>query len=163
MNVLGIDPGKSGGVAVIKTQSYKIPEIIFAQRMPTLALNNKKIIDILSLKMDLENFLIDVAIIEKVHAMPRQGVTSSFQFGRSYGSVEALCQIVTKRVDYVSPVVWKKAMGIDSSKQASLDLARLKFGNSPIWKVKANDGIAEAALLCLFWIEKYTTKINEKR
>ena len=122
MNVLGIDSGKSGGVAVIKTQSYKIPEIIFAQRMPTLALNNKKIIDILSLKIDLEKILIDVAIIEKVHAMPRQGVTSSFQFGRSYGSVEALCQIITKRVDYVSPVVWKKAMGLDSSKQASLDL-----------------------------------------
>ena len=29
---------------------------------------------------------IDISVIEKVHAMPRQGVTSSFQFGRSYGA-----------------------------------------------------------------------------
>ena len=39
----------------------------------------------------------------------------------------------------------------------SLDLARLKFGDSDLWNVKSNDGIAEAALLTLYWIEKFNS------
>ena len=65
--------------------------------------------------------------------MPRQGVTSSFQFGRSFGSLETLAYLLSKRVDYVAPVVWKKYLGVGSSKKDSLDMARLnletiKFG-----------------------------------
>ena len=97
----------------------------------------------------------NVTIIEKVHAMPKQGVTSSFQFGRSFGGIETLSYICSKRVDYVAPVVWKKHMGIGSSKKDSLDLARLKFGSSDIWMKKSNDGIAEASLLTLYWLEKF--------
>lgn len=155
MNVLGIDPGKSGGLAVVQSKTNQIPKIIKAIKMPTLIVNTKKIIDISKLKSQLDNIPISVAIIEKAHAMPRQGVTSSFQFGRSYGAVEGLCQIVTSRIDYVLPSVWKKAFGLSSSKQASLDLAKLKFGNDKIWDIKSNDGIAEAALISLFWIERF--------
>ena len=43
-------------------------------------------------------------------------------------------------------------------KKESLDLARLKFGDSNLWNVKSNDGIAEAALLTLYWIEKFNSK-----
>ena len=103
----------------------------------------------------LKDYAIDVTIIEKVHAMPRQGVTSSFQFGRSFGGIEALSYIYTKRVDYIAPAVWKKSLGLGSSKKDSLDLARLKFGKLDFWDLKSNDGIAEAALLALFWIEKH--------
>ena len=156
MNVLGIDPGKSGGLAVVSREINSLPRIIFAIKMPTLQINKKKIIDILTIKKQLNMIKIDISVIEKVHAMPRQGVTSSFQFGRSYGAIEGLCQILSSRVDYVAPVVWKKAMGLDSSKQASLDLARMKFGESNLWQKKSNDGIAEAALLCLFWLEKFS-------
>ena len=156
MNVLGIDPGKSGGLAVVSREINSLPKIIFAKKMPTLHINNKKIIDILTIKTQLNLIKIDISVIEKVHAMPRQGVTSSFQFGRSYGAIEGLCQILSSRIDYVAPVVWKKAMGLDSSKQASLDLARMKFGESNLWQKKSNDGIAEAALLCLFWLEKFS-------
>ena len=46
-------------------------------------------------------------------------------------------------------------MGLGASKKESLDLARLKFGESELWSIKSNDGIAEAALLTLFWLEKY--------
>ena len=87
--------------------------------------------------------------------MPRQGVTSSFQFGRSFGGIEALCYLHSKRVDYVAPAIWKKNLGLGSSKKDSLDMARLKFGNLEFWNIKSNDGIAEAALLTLFWLNKY--------
>ena len=87
--------------------------------------------------------------------MPRQGVTSSFQFGRSFGALEALAYLLSKRVDYVAPAVWKKYLGIGPAKQDSLDMARLKFGNKEVWEKKSNDGIAEASLLGLYWITKF--------
>ena len=115
----------------------------------------KKIIDSKAIYASVNSFKIDLSIIEKVHAMPRQGVTSSFQFGRSFGSLETLAYLLSKRVDYVAPVVWKKYLGVGSSKKDSLDMARLKFGNNKIWDKKTNDGIAEASLLVLYWISKF--------
>ena len=73
--------------------------------------------------------------------MPRQGVTSSFQFGRSFGSLETLAYLLSKRVDYVAPVVWKKYLGLGASKKDSLDMARLKFGNNKIWEKKQMMGL----------------------
>ena len=155
MIILGIDPGSSGGLALIENKLNVLPKIIFALRMPTVTIYGKKVIDTKKIAIDLQRFSIDISIIEKVHAMPRQGVTSSFQFGRNFGGIEALSYLYSKRVDYVAPAVWKKAMGLGSTKKESLDLARLKFGESELWSIKSNDGIAEAALLTLFWLEKY--------
>ena len=155
MLILGIDPGTSGGIAIVKVENKKLPTIIFGSKIPIVTIYGKKIIDTKRVVSKLNNFSLDIAIIEKVHAMPRQGVTSSFQFGRSFGSIEALSYLNCKRVDYVAPAVWKKFLGLGSTKKDSLDLARLKFGDLEYWKFKGNDGIAEAALLTLFWIEKH--------
>ena len=157
MLVLGIDPGSSGGLALIKNSNNSLPHIILALKMPTVIIYGKKIIDTKKIATQLESHPIDVSIIEKVHAMPRQGVTSSFQFGRNFG-VETLSYLFSKRVDYVAPAIWKKSLGLGPSKKESLDLARLKFGALDLWNVKSNDGIAEAALLTLYWIEKFNSK-----
>ena len=155
MLVLGIDPGSTGGLAVVENNLNTLPQLTLAIKMPTVNIYGKKIIDTKKIAKELNNYVIDVSIIEKVHAMPRQGVTSSFQFGRSFGGIETLCYLYSKRVDYVAPAVWKKSLGLGPSKRESLDLARLKFGDSKLWSIKSNDGIAEAALLTLFWIEKF--------
>ena len=155
MLILGIDPGSSGGLAIVESKVNSLPKIIWASKMPVVSIYNKKIIDVMKVSLALKEYSIDVTIIEKVHAMPRQGVSSSFQFGRIFGGIEAISYIYTKRVDYIAPAVWKKSLGLGSSKQESLDLARLKFGKLNFWDLKSNDGIAEAALLALFWIEKH--------
>ena len=155
MIILGIDPGSSGGIAIIENKINSLPKIIYASRMSVVSQFGKKIVDVQKISYQLKQYNIDVSIIEKVHAMPRQGVTSSFQFGRSFGGIEALCYLHSKRVDYVAPATWKKNLGLGSSKKDSLDMARLKFGNLEFWNIKSNDGIAEAALLTLFWLNKY--------
>ena len=155
MIIMGLDPGSSGGISIVETKKNKLPQIVFFLKMPIISMYGKKIIDTKKIFESIKPFEIDVAIIEKVHAMPRQGVTSSFQFGRSFGGIEALSYLFSKRVDYIAPAVWKKSLGLGSSKKDSLDLARLKFGELDLWKIKSNDGIAEAALLTLFWIEKH--------
>ena len=155
MLILGIDPGSSGGLALVENNLNALPNIVLALRMPTITIYGKKIIDTKKIARELKNYEIDISIIEKVHAMPRQGVTSSFQFGRNFGGIETLSYLFSKRVDYVAPAIWKKSLGLGPSKKDSLDLARLKFGESNLWNIKSNDGVAEAALLTLFWIEKF--------
>ena len=46
MLVLGIDPGSTGGLAVIKNTNNTLPQIILALRMPTITIYGKKIIAI---------------------------------------------------------------------------------------------------------------------
>ncbi|MEC8099948.1 MAG: hypothetical protein VX089_01905 [Pseudomonadota bacterium] len=155
MIIMGIDPGTSGGISIVETKQDKLPQIIFCIKMPIISMYGKKIVDSKTIYDSIKSFEVDLSIIEKVHAMPRQGVTSSFQFGRSFGSLETLAYLLSKRVDYVAPVVWKKYLGVGSSKKDSLDMARLKFGVNKIWDKKTNDGIAEASLLILYWISKF--------
>lgn len=155
MIIMGLDPGISGGISVIETKQNKLPKILYSLKMPVVSMYGKKIVDTKKVYESLISYKIDISIIEKVHAMPRQGVTSSFQFGRSFGAIETLAYLLSKRVDYVAPAVWKKHLGVGASKKDSLDLARLKFGNNDIWNKKTNDGIAEASLLVLYWISKH--------
>ena len=155
MLVLGIDPGQTGGISAVKFLNGKTPTLLKAMRTPVLFFKKKKVIDVASIMIELQDLAIDIAIIEQVHAMPKQGVSSSFQFGRSYGAAEACCQLLAPKVEYVSPAVWKKAMGLGSEKQSSLDMAKLTFGRNELWNVKANDGIAEAALLCIYLVDKF--------
>ena len=162
MILMGIDPGNNGGISIVNNSDNKLPKIIFSLRMPVISLYGKKIIDTMKIYRCLNKYNIDIAILEKVHAMPKQGVTSSFQFGRSFGGVEALSYIFSKRVDYVAPAVWKKAIGVGSSKKDSLDMARLKFGDLEIWKIKSNDGVAEASLLTLYWLGKFQNNNDKK-
>ena len=155
MIIMGLDPGTTGGISIVETQQNKLPQIIFAKKMPIVSSYGKKIVDTKKLYESLNNFKIDISIIEKVHAMPRQGVTSSFQFGRSFGALETLAYLLSQRVDYVAPAVWKKYLGVGASKKDSLDMARLKFGDNEIWNKITNDGIAEASLLVLYWVSKF--------
>ena len=65
--------------------------------MPIVNMFGKKIVDTKLLYESISTFKIDISIIEKVHAMPRQGVTSSFQFGRSFGSLETLAYLLSQK------------------------------------------------------------------
>ena len=50
--------------------------------------------------------------IERVSAMPGQGVTGMFQFGRSLGIAEGVVAALGWPITYMSSAVWKKALGI---------------------------------------------------
>ncbi len=151
-HVLGIDPGLKGGWAVVKVIGK---QLIAGERMTTMTHRGKKLIDARKLHQVLSDApRIDVAVIEQVHAMPRQGVSSSFTFGRVTGAAESVAMLVAPRVEWVSPATWKRALGLSSDKRESLDAAAMAFGSSTRWDVAANDGIAEAALLARYWIAK---------
>ena len=51
------------------------------------------------------------AMIEQVHSMPKQGVASSFKFGRHYGFLLGVLTALGIPYQTVTPQKWQKAMG----------------------------------------------------
>ena len=98
----------------------------------------------------------DVLVFEQVSAMPKQGVTSSFRFGQATGMLQASLEVMYPDAALVeiTPAVWKKGMGLSSSKAASMDAATRMWPKFFTGRPKADDGIAEAALMAYYWHQR---------
>lgn len=92
-------------------------------------------------------------IIESVHAMPGQGVSSTFKFGMAFGAALALAERLGTTVHLVAPRQWKKSLKLDSDKDNSLLLARELWPNAPL-KRKKDNGRAEALLMAYWWLKE---------
>lgn len=152
MNILGIDPGLTGGVAIVSAKVIRPSMIESGMRMPLTSYRGKKIVDASALFEWLRSHEIDVAVVEQVNGRP--GQAGVFQFGRATGSAEAVAMILADRMEWVTPAKWKGHFGLGKDKQESIDLAHHKFGNSYRWEFKADEGIAEAALLAQWYLDK---------
>ena len=151
MIIIGIDPGQTGGVAAIDTDG----QLLTYTRMPIIQHGKRKLVDTAALhRLIRPDQPSCVFCIEQVSAMPAQGSVSGFNFGRAAGAVEGWALSYGVPVQFVTPQVWKKALNLSSDKQQSLDRAKLEFGQLKIWDVKANDGIAEAALIALWHLKQ---------
>ncbi len=118
VNILGIDPGLGGGLAIISPSDGMMLE-----PMPTIG--NE--LNIPALNKIIADHARDIrlAVLEKVGAMPGQGVSSMFKFGRVYGVAEALLVANGIPILDVRPQAWMKVMheGVNSKlepKQRSL-------------------------------------------
>lgn len=99
MRIAGIDPGKTGGIAIIEDG-----ELVEAYQMPVTGND----IDVMALRQMILDT--DEVWIEQVHAMPGQGVVSMFSFGKSFGTVIGVAQCLGRPVHFVRPQVWKKSI-----------------------------------------------------
>lgn len=156
MIALGIDPGQTGGLALVSRDTRGKMTVIDARMMPLVYPTKKATLDwIASSKLRAATEGPALVVIENVHSMPKQGVASSFQFGRMFGAVEMLAQAVpNSKTVYVPPATWKMYYGLGSAKHASIELATMMFRTDKFWKLKKHDGIAEAALLAAYGLEK---------
>jgi crossover junction endodeoxyribonuclease RuvC len=89
-------------------------------------------------------------VVESVHAMPKQGVSSTFTFGMAYMAAIAIAQRSYRPTTMVTPQKWKKAMGLSKDKNLSLDMARELWPEAPL-KRKKDNGRAEALLISEFF------------
>jgi crossover junction endodeoxyribonuclease RuvC len=88
--------------------------------------------------------------VEIVHAMPKQGVSSSFNFGMSYGVALGVIGALKIPVVHVSPTKWKKYFGLSADKEEARALAISKWPASLHFRRKKDNGRAEAGLLALY-------------
>lgn len=91
------------------------------------------------------------AWVEDVHAMPRQGVTSSFNFGMSTGIVRGVLAARLIPVHFVSPALWKRHFQLGADKQqARLRATNLFPEHADLFRRRLDDGRAEALLLAVY-------------
>lgn len=97
---IGIDPGKSGGIACIPENGDP-----WTIKMPDTEKDIWEEIQSLSTNYEC------TCMIELVHAMPKQGVTSTFTFGYGYGGLRMALVAAGIRHEVVTPQKWQKALG----------------------------------------------------
>jgi len=148
MLTLGVDPGLTGALALLDSDG--MPE--FVADLPVIRDRSLAWID----GGALQSMLLEVlhgrpcrAVVERVSAMPRQGVASVFTFGVGLGSILGTLQTLRLPLEFVTPATWKRALGLSSDKRESLDKARLLFPCAELHLAK-HDGRAEALLLAHF-------------
>lgn len=90
-------------------------------------------------------------IVEKVAAMPKQGVSSTFTFGQGYGIVLGVLAALRCRLGLVRPAEWKRKMGLSAEKEPCRQKALELFPDAvQMLQRKKDHGRAEALLLG-FW------------
>ena len=148
---IGIDPGLSGSVVALmgtKLRCWDIPILSIQSGKTT-----KKQYDLAKLNVIFSKIagVPDCHIlIEKVGPMPKQGITSTFNFGVGYGMLQAFIVMTKHPYTFVTPVRWKKVMmdGMGKEKDASRLRAKQLFPDyADMFSRVKDDGRAEAALL----------------
>jgi len=148
MIIAGIDPGKTGALAITYPDGAGM---VFD--VPTVKLRGKEVPAGMEWQRSWEAAFafagVDQVVIEEVAARPGQGVTSMFTFGRTLGFAHALAVASGASVRSVTASVWKGKLGLlNSDKGASREKATALYprGAHLFSRVK-DDGRAEATLL----------------
>lgn len=138
MFYIGIDPGRNGGYAVLKNNKIEFysafDKLGFIGCMYTLSRQQEA----------------SRCCLEQVHAMPKQGVTSSFSFGETYGWLKGVLDALEIPYQEIKPQIWKKEFGLNSDKKKSIEVCQQLFPEAnlvPHNHRTAHDGIAEAILM----------------
>lgn len=134
---IGIDPGKKGAIAILDKKG-----IVLVFDCPLC----EKEIDLQAISEELEAFKDSAfCLIEKAQAMPKQGVTSMFNYGTGYGAYKGILTALKIPFQEIRPQVWKKEFNLNSTKGLSVQTARQLFPKEEIRN--AQDGRAEALLI----------------
>ena len=156
MLIIGIDPGISGAICFF--ENGEIKDVI---DMPNMAegKKNKKQINGPQLFNELDRRIKNIqkknisVVVERVSAMPGQGVTSMFNFGQSFGVIKGICSAMQLPIYFISPSKWKKYFNlIKTSKDASRAKAIEIFPYiSTKLQRKKDSNKAEAILIASFF------------
>lgn len=159
MITIGVDPGLSGAIGVLKDGSY-----VAVLDMPTVtkgAGSVKSEVNPAELMTLLKRYAPDdgkvSVVLERVNAMPGQGVSSTFSLGDSFGCARAVIAACRYELTYVSPIHWKKFFNLGSDKDNSRALATRLFPSAPLGLKKHSD--RAEALLMARWL--YDTRFRK--
>lgn len=149
MIVLGVDPGLSGGLAVC--DGYRLLDVI---DVPTVGEKAKRRVDSIGVIRFLQKHGPQHAVIERAQAMPDQGASSGFVYGRAVGALEACVEGMMIPHTIIEASAWKKAHGlIGRDKEGSRQRALALFPSAhALLARKLDHNRAEAALMAHFGV-----------
>lgn len=140
MIIIGIDPGKSGGIAWCNDGKFTV------EKMPETALDLWELICNIADRVASSTRHLDcVAYLEQVHSSPQMGVTSAFTFGHGFGQIEMALTAAGIPFERLRPQAWQKAMGCmtKGDKNVSKRRAQELFP-----QIKVTHANADALLIC---------------
>lgn len=154
MITIGIDPGLSGAIGILKNGVY-----LAVEDMPIVAKGSgavKNEVDPAGLAAILRMYSpADEAVsvvLERVNAMPGQGSSSIFSLGDSFGCARSVVAACRFELTYVTPVQWKKHFKLTSDKELGRALAVRTFPDAPL-NLKKHADRAEALLMARWLYE----------
>lgn len=143
---IGIDPGASGAIAVLDARG----NLLDHTPMPTFKDGKSARVNAAALAGFLaEHDAAKTAFVERVGAMPGQGVSSTFGFGHAAGVVEGVLAALHIPVALITPQAWKKGAGlIGKDKDAARTIAaRLYPFNRTLDLKGKGQALADAILI----------------
>ena len=161
MKIIGIDPGLSGGIAILENNKvqrlYDMP-VMSEGKKNKKQLNSAQLVKLI--KDNIESQEEVSVIVEQVNAMPGQGVTSMFNFGQTFGAIKGICAALGLPIFFVRPSKWKKHFElINSSKDSSRTKAIEMYPTLSNNLAKKKDvNKSDAILIARFYSE---TRLNE--
>ncbi len=135
--IVGIDPGWSGGIALLQMDGTFWEARSFAGKTEA---------DIIEDVRALATGAPRIVYLERVHSMPGQGVSACFKFGWIYGLLRGLV-IGSSRVIDVTPQAWQKALGCLTKGDKNISKAKAQ-GLFP--GVKVTHHVADALCISYF-------------
>lgn len=146
IKIIGIDPGSVSGAFAILTD-----ECAFVDDLPTVdkGLNAPELARLFRAELPF------TAVLERVSAMPKQGVSSSFNFGRAYGTIIGVLAALEVPTILVTPTVWKghfRLTGKDRDRDAGRELA-IRLYPEVAGLARKKDGGRADALLIARWFK----------
>ena len=153
MFVCGIDPGIRGGLAIVNDVNG-IGALRDTIDNPTIGERVRERVDVLTVRVWIDRHRPDFALIERAQAMPRQGTSSGFKYGRAVGALEAAVMLCGVPLEIIEPTAWKRFWKLppkdkERSRQRALELFPAAHA---LLARKLDHGRAEAALIAVFGI-----------
>lgn len=148
MITIGIDPGLSGAIGILRDGLF-----VAVEDMPIVAKGSGSVknevdpaglIELLRKHAPPDEYI--CVVLERVNAMPGQGVSSVFSLGDSFGCARSAVAACRFELAYVAPAQWKKHFNLTSDKEMSRALAVRTFPDAPLHLKKHSDR-AEALLM----------------
>lgn len=148
MTYIGIDPGKTGAMAILE-DGVRLPQIIpynkdaYLERLRIIYYEDEPC----------------VCCIEQVHAIRGNGTASTWAFGESYGWLLGMLDTLCIPYQPITPQKWKKEFGLTADKAKSVEVCKQLFPGIKLLRTersrKEDDNIAESALLALYAKRKF--------
>jgi crossover junction endodeoxyribonuclease RuvC len=128
MKILGVDPGIRGGLAIVRVDADDIPCLIDAIDIPIIGTKAKERVDGLAIRDWIAQHVPQHAAIERAQAMPKQGASSGFKYGRAVGAIESVIECCEILLTIIEPTAWKKFHQLrGGDKEAGRQRARQLF------------------------------------
>lgn len=150
MRVLGIDVGLNGAIAVVEGD-----QLIEVHDMPTFSMErngkNKRMVNAAELARLIRQAAPGCAYLERLNAMPGQGVTSMFSMGQSLGVVLGILAALDIPTTTIPPRTWQRALDVPQGKDGSRYRAAQLFpARAELFKRVKDNGRSDAALIAVY-------------